>query len=122
MRNLGLLLLGCLMAAVASSQTTGPLSATVAWTAPTANTDGSALTGALTYNLYQGAAGAMVSVQTGLTTVSATVTKGLTAGSTQCFAITAVENGVESLQSLPACVTLQALTPTAPGIPTVTIT
>lgn len=121
MRILGLLLLSCLFASLATSQTTGH-SAAIAWTAPTANSDGSALTGALTYNLYQGPDGALVSVQTGLTGLTATVTTGLTAGSTQCFAVTAVENGVESAPSLESCVTLPVLAPAAPGLPTVTVT
>jgi hypothetical protein len=92
--------------------------ATVSWSAPSTNTDGSAISGALTYNVYQNA----VKVQSGVAGTSATVTSGLTAGSTQCFTVSAIESGVEGAQSLPACVTLQALTPNAPALPTVTIT
>jgi hypothetical protein len=92
--------------------------ATVSWIAPTTNTNGTAISGALTYNVYQNA----VKVQSGVAGLTATVTTGLTAGSTQCFSVSAVEAGVEGAQSLPSCVTLQALTPNAPTVPTVTIT
>jgi len=102
------LIFGC---SAAFSQT-----ATVTWTAPTKNTDGSAITATLTYNLYQGVQGAsLTKVQSGLASTSATVTTGLTQGTTQCFTVTAVVNAAESAQSTSACVAIAFPTP---GVPT----
>jgi hypothetical protein len=99
--------------------------ATAAWTPPTLNTDGSTITAALTYNLYQGTQVAgvatVLSVQTGITTATVTVTAGLTAGSTQCFAVTAVEAGQESGMSPQACVLIPLPKPNAPTSLTITL-
>lgn len=96
---------------VAWSQT-----ATVSWTAPLKNTDGSSIASTLTYNLYQAVQGASLKkVQTGLSSTAATVTDGLTPGTTQCFTVTAVANGAESAQSATAC---SAIPFPTPGVPT----
>jgi hypothetical protein len=90
-------------------------SATLTWTAPTANTDGSAITGTLTYNIYQALQGVPLSkVSTGNTALSVVVTAGLTAGTTQCFAVTAVEGTQEGAQSSIGCKTFPSPTPLAP--------
>ena len=115
MRSLALLL--SLLFSVSALAST----ATLTWIAPTTNTDGSAITATLTYNVYQGPEGALVKVQSALTALSVSITTGLTAGTTQCFTVSAIENGVESGQSLPACVTLAPLSATPPAIHTVTI-
>jgi hypothetical protein len=91
-----------------------PPQAVLTWTAPTTNSDGSAITATLTYNLYQGLTGALVKVQTGVATLSATITTGLTAGTSQCFAVSAVENGVEGAQSNTACATIPQQVPGQP--------
>lgn len=96
--------------------------ATVSWTAPTKNTDGSAITATITYNLYQGVQGStLTKVQSNLATNSATVTAALTPGTTQCFTVTAVTNGVESAQSLSACTAIAFPTPGAPSQITVVV-
>ena len=119
MKHLTALLCGLLLSTAALAA--GP-TATVTWTAPTTNTDGSAIAGALTYNVYQGTGTATpVKVQGPVAALTVTITAGLAAGSTQCFTVSAVANGVEGPQSLPACVTLQASAPSAPPTPTVTI-
>jgi hypothetical protein len=100
---------------VAAAQAVSPVSAALTWTAPTKNTDGTAITGAITYNVYQGLAGALVKVGTGLTTAQDTITTGLTPGTTQCFAVTAVVAGIESGQSATACAAIPQPTP---GVPT----
>lgn len=91
--------------------------AILSWTAPTTNTDGTAITGAVTYNVYQGTATALATaaVQTGLTATSVTVTAGLTDGATVCWAVTAVAGGIESAQSATACKTFPAGTPNSPA-------
>lgn len=93
-------------------------SAIIAWTAPTTNTDNTPATETLNYNLYQGLQGAtLVKVQTGIAGLTATVTAGLTPGTTQCFAVTAVNTttGAESAQSAQAC---GAIPLPSPGMPT----
>jgi hypothetical protein len=110
------LALCCGLALAASTE-----SASLVWTAPTANTDGSAITATLTYNIYQGPSGALVKVQSAVSGTTATVTSGLTAGSVQCFAVTAIENGVESAQSNSACVTIPSPSPAAPTNLTITL-
>lgn len=116
MRNLGTMVLGACLMLFATLACAAPPSAAVSWTAPTTNTDGSAIpAGSLTYNLYQGLTGAEVKVQSALTAASTTVTTGLTAGTNQCFTVTAVEAGVESGPSAETC----ALIPKpVPGVPT----
>lgn len=104
------------------AQAAGP-SATLTWTAPTTNTDGTPITGTLTFNVYQGS-GASVSactlgttaVQTGISGTTVTVTSGLADGTTACFAVTAVEGGVESAKSNTATKTFPPATPLAPTL------
>jgi hypothetical protein len=110
-------------AAWSAGTATSPLplvsTATLNWAAPTAYTSGAAITGALTYNVYQGVSGAaLTKVQSGLTALSVVITAGLTAGSTMCFAVTAVSAGIESAQSVQACKAFAAaiLTPMAPTL------
>ena len=93
-----------------------PPQAVLTWTAPTTNLDGSAITATLTYNVYQAVQGAiLVKVQSAVATTTETLTAGLTAGSIQCFAVSAIANGVESAQSNTACVAIPFPTP---GVPT----
>jgi hypothetical protein len=75
----------------------------------------------LTYNVYQGQAGingqatTLTKVVSGIATNTTTISTGLTAGTTQCFAVTAVANTIESAQSLQAC---SAIPYSTPGVPT----
>jgi hypothetical protein len=107
-----------LVAACAIAQT-ATTSVALGWTAPTQNVDGSAISGALTYNLYQGPkAGPFTKVGSGLAAVSTTVTS-LAAGA--CFAVTAVETtGSESALSNTACA-LQSAAPSGMSV-VVTVT
>lgn len=107
-----LLYLALIIAPIAAEAQT----ATVSWTAPTKNTDGTSINAPLTYNLYQGAQGTTpTKVQSSLATTTATVTAGLTPGTTQCFTVTALANGNESAQSASACAAIPFPTP---GVPT----
>jgi hypothetical protein len=100
------------MPAVASAQTcvqgaagVAP-TATLSWTAPTLNTDGSTITLLpLTYNLYQGAsATTLVKVASGITALTDTITTGLVAGNTYYWTVTVVDSaGSESAQTNPLC-------------------
>jgi hypothetical protein len=115
MRNLGTLLLGACLSLFAGLALAATPTASLSWTGVTLDTGGNAITG-ITYNVYQGTQGAaLVKVQSALAAVAATVTAGLTQGTTQCFAVTAVANGVESAQSTTACAAIPFPTP---GVPT----
>jgi len=101
------------LASLAQAQT-----ATLSWTAPTTFTNGSAISGTITYNLYAGVQGStLAKIQSAITTATTTVTgsTSLPAGTTVCFAVTAVVAGVESAQSAQACAAVPLPTP---GVPT----
>ena|ERR1700761_9263519 len=97
--------------------TTGML--TLSWSAPTANTDGSALTNLAFYNVYQGTSPTSL---TKLVTVLASsltyITTALPVG-TYYFAVTAVTStGVESAQTQAVAGTIATPSPTVPNAPT----
>lgn len=88
--------------------------ATVTIKPPTTNTDGSAITGAITYNIYQGPkAGPFTKTVAGTATTVNTIAS-LTAGT--CFEASAIVGGTESGPSAITCL----LQPNSPGI-TVTL-
>jgi hypothetical protein len=105
---------------------TGTGTATLTWTAPTQNTDGTAITGALSFNVYKGASAAALTL---LKAVSGgpTTDTGLAAG-TYYYAVSAVNNsGVESARSAAASLTIAPpvttpKTPSAPGLLTISAT
>lgn len=108
-------------ASVAIAATAAAPSVQLTWVAPTTNTDGTAITGAISYNLFQGTGASASScvvgttpVQSGLSSTSVTVTAGLTDGTTACFAVTAVVGGQMSADSNVADKTFPAATPMAP--------
>jgi hypothetical protein len=93
--------------------------ATVTFIAPTKNTDGTAITGTLTYNLYQGTtAGAETKVASAIAGSPFTVSTGLVASTTVYWYLTAVENGVESAPTNEACKVFPGV---VPGTFTITI-
>ena len=100
---------------------------TGAWTPPTTNTDASPISAPITYNLYQGTQmnpstpATLTKVQSGITADAVTITTGLTAGTTQCFAVSAVVNGIESTQTPQSCTPIPFPTPNAPGPITITV-
>ena len=89
-----------LLLAIASAQAPPPPSAVLTWTAPTTNTDGTPIIGAITYNVYQGlTAASLVQVATGVTALTQTITTGLVDGTTYYWSVTAVAGGNESARS-----------------------
>lgn len=100
-------------------------SVTLTWVAPTMNTDGTPVSSAqqpITYSIYQGPSGqeATTPVQTGVTALTATITSGLTPGSTVCWQLTATDAlGQTSAKTNEACVTLAPSVPNPPGNVTV---
>lgn len=116
------LLLAALAAIPAPANASGPNTATLSWTLVTTRTDGSTISGAVTYNVYQGATGAEVktqSVASGTSTLM--ISTGLAGGTTVCWKMTAVETatGLESSQTNEACKTFPQAAPTAPTTLTV---
>lgn len=95
-------------------------SASITFTPPTTNTDGSGLTLPLTYNLYQSSvSGAEVKVVTALKGSPVSVTTGLTPRTTYYWKMTAVDaGGNESALSNEVCKVFPA---SVPGAITITI-
>lgn len=91
------------------------------FTAPTTNTDGTAIATPVTYNIYQSATpGTEVKVASGVTGSPATVTIGLLPGATAYFKVSVVDkNGAESALSNEACKTFPG---SVPGTVVITIT
>lgn len=108
-----LIALLALIALPALAQTTGP-TAVLTWTAPTSNTDGTSITGPLTYNVYQGTSPTtLTKVASNVTATTNSITTGLSDGVTYYWSVTAVVGGVESAQSLPVSKQFSPGTPSA---------
>lgn len=85
---------------VAFAQTPPPRTASLTLTPPQQFEDSTAITGAITYNIYRGVCGgAKTRVVTGATTVPVPVPNSVPG---QCFTATAVVDGSESAQSAEA--------------------
>ncbi len=102
MKKLALGFILTLAAAVAIAAVTHSAS----WTAPTTNTDGSAITVPLTYNVYQGQKGAETLLASGLTALTAPVDG-------PCVYVTATEGTTEGVPSNEVCLLI-------PGAPKLT--
>lgn len=110
-------LLACI-ASVAAAQT--PINqAVLSWNAVTLNEDGTAVTGPVTYNVWQGPqAGPFVRVAAlqGVSVLTETVT-GLPLNTQTCWEVTSVaDSGSESPASNVACKTIGNETPGAPNL------
>lgn len=122
-----LLILALLIAPCAYAQTTcavgaagAPPTATITFTPPTTNTDGSALALPLTYNIYQATtSGAEVKVATGQKGTPIAVTTGITPNATFYWKITVTDaGGNESALSNEGC---KSFAKSIPGTVTITI-
>lgn len=82
-------------------------SATLSFTTPTANTDGTAIATPLTYNLYQGtSSGGETKVASGITGSPVTINTGLLDGTSYYFYIVVVDaHGTSSANSNEVCKT-----------------
>jgi hypothetical protein len=90
--------------------------AVLTWTAPTQNTDGTTITAPLTYNVYRGASATALTKLTSVSALTYTDPAGSATPTTYFYAITAVEAGVESVDSgvVSKTIAAAALTPGAP--------
>ncbi len=110
MKRLAIVLVALVLPFLAAAQAAP--TATLSWTPPTTYTDGTAITQAITYNVYQGASAlSLTKVASGVTTLTQTITTGLLDGVTYFWSITAVVGGVESAQAAPVSKTFPAGTP-----------
>jgi len=89
--------------------------ATLTWTAPTTNTDGSAIATPLSYNLWQGtSSGGETQVATGITSTTDTINTGLADSTTAYFEIVVVDaHGNMSAKSNEVCKSFPAGVPNA---------
>jgi hypothetical protein len=77
-----------------------PPTAVLTWTVPTTNTDGTPITGTITYTVYQGtSASSLTQVATGITATTDTISTGLVDGTTYYWAVSVQVGGVSSAQS-----------------------
>lgn len=88
---------------------------TLNWTAPTKNTDGTPITGVLSYNIYGGACGSMLALLTSGITTTTNVRANVNPGNWG-YAVSAVVASQESAQTAPVCTTVAAPLP-VPGSP-----
>ncbi len=100
------------VSAIASAQTS-TMTAHVAWTAPTKNTDGSSITAPITYRVYT--SGAVIKDSVAVASADVPAMPG------QCFQVSAVVAGIESALSSAACIGKQPNPPTGVQV-TVTVT
>lgn len=78
---------------------------TIEWSGPFTNTDGSAITAPLTYNLYRTLnGGAQKQMRVGIAETEVTFSEAIKSGDSYCYFISAIENSVESNQLQLACV------------------
>jgi hypothetical protein len=104
--------------AVTKAAATAPLSAVLTWTPSTTRTDGSTITGQVTFTVYQGPTGAEVQLVNFILGSTLTATSGLAPGATVCWQVTETETatGLESARTPEACKTFPAAV-TAPNAP-----
>ena len=109
MKSFALLIL-CVFAPALRAQS-ATTQVTLSWTVPTQNTDGTSISGTISYNLYEAtsSSGPWTKVQGEL---AATTEQLSTIAAGNCFAITAVVAGIESGMSSAACIE-QPKAPTA---------
>jgi hypothetical protein len=115
--NKTILLAAALAAAVlgASAALAAPNQAELSWAAPTTRADGTTITGAISYNVYQGVGAGSTKTKVGtITATGTTLNTGLLSSTTYCWEVTAFEGeaGPESARSNEACKTFPASPPT----------
>ncbi len=95
---------------------------TITWTAPKTNVDGTAISGAITYQVYAGVgSGKEVKIGTPVSAASYVLTPLPAPGSNECVQVTAIANGVESARSVEACATVPFPAPSSPTVITISI-
>ena len=94
--------------------------ANLTWTAPTQNTDGSAITLPLTYKVYGGVQGAAKAVLATVSTLGYT-DNAAPNGVTYCYQVSAVAGGQESAKTVEACKVMPPAVPNPPTNLTITV-
>lgn len=114
---LGVMLFGCLQLAYAQEART----ATITFTAPTTRTDGSNITGALSYEVWQGLKGQPKTRVSTITSSATTISTGLLGGNEYCWHVVSVEAG-NSSKSAPSNEACKAFAQSGPNVVTITVT
>lgn len=124
MIGIGLIFLAVVLLFCVTAYAQAANTATITFQAPTTRTDNSAITGALSYEVYQALKGATkVKVGT-ITGTSTTITTGLLGGKEYCWAIVAIEAGNGASAMSPDSATganCKAFTLAAPNTVTITV-
>lgn len=110
--------------AVSTAHAQTPRTATITFIAPTQHTDNSAITGALSYDVYQGLKGGSKSKVGTINGTSTTISSGLLGGKEYCFAIVVIEAGVStpSVMSADTANSCKAFDQSGPNTVTITVT
>lgn len=95
--------------------------AVIQYTAPTTRTDGSTISGALSYEIWQGIKGAPKTRIGTISSLQTTIDTGLLGGTEYCWHVIAIEagNAVKSLPSNEAC---KVFPQVGPNVVTITVT
>lgn len=118
MKRLLLLVAALIVSTVASAQ--AARTATISFAAPTTRTDGSTISGTLSYEVWQSLkGGTKVKVGT-INNTTATISTGLQGGKEYCWHVVAVEAGGGS--SVPSNEACKAFDLSAPNSVTITVT
>jgi len=116
-RTLSILILALLSSLAVAQNAAAANQAVISFSAPTTYTDGTPITAALSYGVWQGLSGAVKTKVATITTTTSTITTGLLSGKTYCWQVDASDGAQTSALSNEACKTF------APPVPsTVTIT
>lgn len=116
-----LLVLAALLFAACAHAQAAPNKATITFVAPATRLDGTPITGALSYNVYQGVGPGTAKTKVGtITTTSTVIQTGLLSSTNYCWQVTAFEgaSGPESAMSNEGC---KAFGASPPGTVTITV-
>lgn len=115
-----LLLLTMALGVVLSAHAQAANTATITFTAATQRTDGTTMTGAVSYEVWQGLKGATKTKVGTITGTSTTINTGLVGGSEYCWYIITREVG-NANPSLPSNEACKAFALAAPNVVTITV-
>lgn len=113
--------ISALLALAISAAFAAALTSTITWTPPTTNTDGTVISGPITYQLYVGAKGAEVKYKTPVTSPPYVLVPTPAPGTQVCVQVTATANGVESAPSAEVCAQIPQSIPNPPSNVTITL-
>lgn len=117
---IGIVIASMMLLWFATSHAQTARTAVITFAAPTARTDGSTITGALSYEVWQGLKGAAKGKAGTINNTTTTISTGLQGGREYCWYVIAVEAGGGS--SAPSNEACKAFSLSEPNVVTITVT